>query len=367
MAQIAAAPPRWNRWQGAARPVAALVLALLAALILYGLIDPGGIAAPRVEPASSAAMRAQGMIGDHALYSNIAERVAGGEGYYRAAAAEHRANAYPLKPFVTVRLPTLAHLFALAGPTGGMAIVAAIGVAAILAWRRRLLHEAALPRYARFAALLIAANLSPIIARDWVLIHEVLAGALMALALALYRPERPWAALGVLLAAALIRETILPVAIILGCFALVDRDWRAVGAWIGLGLVMLVVMALHMDAVAAVTRTRDLASPGWDGLGGWHSYLAFVHHMSAFRFLPVGVTAILAPLALLGWAAWRSRLAAVMLAVQLVYALILMLFARPNNFYWAMLIVPTLYIGLIFAPAALAALARSLWPKWQVA
>jgi hypothetical protein len=38
----------------------------------------------------------------------------------------------------------------------------------------------------------------------------------------------------------------------------------------------------------------------------------------------------------------------------------LMLFARPNNFYWAMLIEPTLFVGLIFAPAALLALYRSI-------
>ena len=364
-AQVTGAPPvtSWNRWQGLARPVAAAVLTLLAALVLYGLIaQAGGNGAPRVEAASSTAMRAQGMIGDHALYGNIAARVAAGEDYYVAAAAEHRANNYPLIPFVTVRLPTLAHIFALGGPTGGMLIVAAIGVAAILAWRRRLLDEPALPRYARFAALVMAANLSPIIARDWVLIHEVVAGALVALALALYRPERPWAALAVLLVAALIRETVVPAAIVLGCFALVDRDWRAVGAWVGVGVVMLGVMLLHLDAVTAVTRPGDLASPGWNGAGGWHSYLAFVHHVSAFRFLPEAATAVLIPLALFGWTAWRSRLAAAMLAVQLVYAVILMLFARPNNFYWAMLVVPTLYTGLIFAPAALAALARALWP-----
>ena len=66
------------------------------------------------------------------------------------------------------------------------------------------------------------------------------------------------------------------------------------------------------------------------------------------------------PLALLGWAAWRSRLGTTMLIVQLGYAAMLMLFARPNNFYWAMLIEPTLFVGLIFAPAALLALYRSI-------
>jgi hypothetical protein len=359
MAQVTGTP--WNRWQGAPRPIPAVVLALVVALILYGLLDFGGTSASqRVEPAGPAAMQAHGMTGDHALYANVAQRVGDGESYYAAAAAEHRANAYPLKPFVTVRLPTLAFIFAFLGPTGGLLIVAAIGVAAILVWQRRLMIDRTLPPYARFAALIMAANMSPIISHEWVLIHEVAAGALMALALALYRPERPWAAMAILLGAALVRETVLPVAVVLGVFALIDRDWRAAGLWVALGLLMLGVLGLHAQAVAAVVLPGDLASPGWDGMGGWHSYLAFVHHTSAIRFLPESVTAILIPLALLGWASWRSRLGLVMLLVQLGYAAMLMLFARPNNFYWAMLVVPTLYIGLIFVPAALAQLTTSL-------
>jgi hypothetical protein len=357
----------WNRWQGLSRRAALAVLTLLAALILFGLIDPATVEVPRVAPAGPGAMQAQGMTGDHALYANVAKRVAAGENYYAAAAAEHRANSYPLKPFVTVRLPTLAYGFAWLGPTGGLVLVAAIGVAAILVWRRRLMHEAALPPYARFGALFMAANLSPILSPEWVLIHELAAGALIALALALYRPERPWAALAVLLAAALIRETVLPAAMLLGCFAMFDRDWRAVAAWLAFGLGLLAVLILHMQAVDAVLRPGDLASPGWDGMGGWHAYLAFVHHVSAFRFLPVGAVAVLVPLALLGWAAWRSRTAHAMLAVQLIFAAVLMLFARPNNFYWALLVVPTLFTGLIFVPAALAGLVRSVQRRPQPA
>lgn len=349
----------WNRWQGLSPSRALAVLALVAALILYGIIDPAAPQGPRVAPAGPTAMQAQGMTGDHALYANIAARVAGGEDYYPAAAAEHRANSYPLKPFVTVRLPTLAYLFGWLGPTGGLVLVAAIGVAAILAWRQRLMQDAALPGYARFGALFMAANLSPILSPEWVLIHELVAGALIALALALYRPDKPWAAIAVLLAAALIRETVLPVAVVLGCCALLNRDWRAVAAWLGVGAALLGVLMLHSAAVAAVLLPGDLASPGWDGMGGWHGYLAFVHHVSAFRFLPVWTMAVLVPLALLGWSAWRSRAGHAMLAVQLLYAAVLMIFARSNNFYWALLVVPTLFTGLIFAPAALRELVRS--------
>ena len=120
-------------------------------------------------------------------------------------------------------------------------------------------------------------------------------------------------------------------------------------------------LAAHIAALAAVTSPADAASQGWHGQGGWIAYLSFVQASSLLRFFAGWTGALLVPLALLGWAAWRSRLGLAVLVVQLLYAALLMLFARPANFYWAMLVTPTLFIGLAFAPAALAALARSLW------
>lgn len=364
MAQIAPPALGWNRFDGLSRPAAAAVLALLALLMLLGFAGSGASGSAGIEARVTATMPdrppVEGMVGDHALYLSILRDVEAGEPYYAAAAREQRASHYPLRPFVTMRLPTLAHLFAATGLTGGVLLVAATGIAAILAWRRRLMTEPGLPGYAHFAALLIASNLSQAFDRSWVLIHEVGAGVLIALALALYRPGRPWAAMAVLAVAVAIRETVLPVAALLGCFALFDRDGRAAAAWLAFGLGALAMLAFHAAAVAAVTSPADLSSPGWSSFGGWKTWLAFVHHTSAIRALPAWITVLLVPLALLGWAAWRSRVAHAVLGVQIFYAAVLMIVARSDNFYWAMLIVPTLSMGLIFAPAALAALAGSL-------
>lgn len=354
----ATATTSWNRFNGLPRPWAAAVLALLAALMLFGVTSGAG--KERIEAAKPDAMRSEGMIGDHALYARILHRVEAGEPYYAAAAAEHRANHYPLRPFMTMRLPTLAWILSITGLQGGVVLMVLLGFATVLTWRRRLMYETELPRYTRFAALLIAANLSQVALAQWVLMHEVVTGVLIALALALYRPERPWAVMAVVAVGLAIRETMLPVAMLFGLFALVDRDWRAAGAWMALGLAFLAAIAAHAAALAAVTTPADLASPGWHGMGGWPAYLSFIHATSAIRFLPGWISALLVPLALLGWAAWRSRLALAVLGVQLGYALLLMLFARSNNFYWGLLVVPTLYAGLIFAPAALEALVRSV-------
>src|SRR3546814_3914925 len=87
-----------------------------------------------------------------------------------------------------------------------------VGGAAVFAWYRRLRTEAELPRYAPVAALLVAVNLTQLAAREWLYIHEVAAGVLLALALALYRPARPWLAMAVVATALAIRETIVPAA-----------------------------------------------------------------------------------------------------------------------------------------------------------
>lgn len=349
----------WNRFAGVSRPAAAAVLALLALLMSWGVA--GGVGRDHITAADPMAAQIDGPGNDHVLYARIAERVAAGEPYYPAAADEHRRGDYPLRPFVTVRLPTLAHIVAALGERKSLALFLLVGGAAVFAWYRRLRTEPGLPlAAAAVGALFIAANLSQLVARDWLYIHETGAGALIALALALYRPERPWPTMAIVATALAIRETLLPAAMLFGLFALIDRDWRAAAGWVAIGLAFAGGLAAHIVALAAVTSSADAASQGWNGQGGWIAYLSFVQATSALRFLPGWAGALLVPVALLGWAAWRSRLGLVMLSIQLFYAALLMLFARPSNFYWAMLIVPTLFVGLVFAPAALAGLVRSL-------
>lgn len=351
----------WNRFAGVSRPVAAAALGLLALLMIWGAT--GGVGGNHVAVASPTSVHFDGLVGDHALYARIAQRVGAGESYYAAAATEHRAGHYPLRPFVAVRLPTLAYIVAALGEQRAMLFFLVIGGAAILAWYRRLRTEPALPRTAAIGALFVAVNLMQLAAREWLFIHEVAAGVLLALALALYRPARPWWTMAIVAAALAIRETVLPVAMLFGLFALIDRDWRAATGWLAIGLCFATGLGVHVAALATATTPADAVSQGWNGQGGWIAYLSFVQASSLLRFFAGWVGALLVPLALLGWAAWRSRLGLAVLLIQLGYAALLMLFARPANFYWAMLITPTLFIGLAFAPAALAELIRSLrWP-----
>lgn len=349
----------WNRLAGVSRPVAALLLALLAALIILGMVEKR---APRqLNMETPLLAKEEGMIGDHALYLKVLRKMEAGQSYYDAVAEEHRRYGYPLRPFVAVRPPTLETLLSKIGLPAGTVMASLLGLIALILWRRRLTSEAGLPAYARFGVLLIAINLGQVMSGQWVLMHEVIAGVLIAIALALHRPDKPWAAMAVIAAALAIRETVLPVAMLFGLVALIDRNWKAVAAWVAIGIAFAAGLALHAAAVADVVRPDDIGGAGWMGLNGWNNYIRFVHNSSVLRFgAPQWVAAALVPLALLGWLTWRSRLGTLGLIVQVGYAAAFMLFARPDNDYWGMLVVPTLFVGLVFAPAAFGALVRAL-------
>ena len=55
-----------------------------------------------------------------------------------------------------------------------------------------------------------------------------------------------------------------------------------------------------------------------------------------------------------------GRLGWTMTITQIGYAAMIMLFARPSNFYWAMLVAPTLLAGLAFVPRALTDLVAAM-------
>jgi hypothetical protein len=75
------------------------------------------------------------------------------------------------------------------------------------------------------------------------------------------------------------------------------------------------------------------------------------------RLLPHGLAGPLAVASLLGWSAWKSRAGLIGLLLQTGYGAGFMIAGRGDNYYWGMVVAPTLLVGLAFAPAAL----RDLW------
>src|SRR3546814_3355709 len=79
-----------------------------------------------------------------------------------------------------------------------------------------------------------------------------------------------------------------------------------------------------------------------------------------FNLSPVAITPLLVPLSLLGWAAWSGASGLRTFLYLSGFICAMMLFGRPDNFYWAVMITPILFVGLLFAPAALRDLITSV-------
>ena len=336
----------WPRWASVG------VLAAVAALMLWGVIlSP----LTQVEPVSAPPVETLvAPVGpDVMLYHRVVERLRAGENYYAAASEAMRASKFPMRPFVTMRLPTLGWMLA-ALPEGlTLPLMAALLGGVMAAWSARL-TPAARSKEAGFGITLcvMAAGLvgfSPALT----MFHEGWAGLLVALSIALYRPDRWWPSVLAALAAVMIRELALPLVLMMGALAVLGQRWRECAAWAAVAVAFMAALAAHAAHVWAVTSAADLPSPGWAAGGGWAFVLSSVHKSTLLGMFPQMVTAILLPLSLLGWSAWRHPAGLRAFLFLSGFAVMMMIVGRPDNFYWAVMITPMLFMGALFAPLAL--------------
>jgi hypothetical protein len=322
-------------------------LALLIVLAATAIITPGPPPTHH-DPAEAAADRA-----DVLLYQQVVAGVRGGGNYYNVAADAQRQNGYPVRPFVTMRLPTLAMLQATLPDWLTIALIYGIAAGAMFAWYVRL--EDALPRVApRLIGLALFACGSMICLRtDLVAFHEVWAGLLIALSLAVWREEDWLPAIGIAACAMLIRETAALYAIVMGGMALLSGNRReAIGWGASLGLLSLAVGA-HFYGWSQVVRPGDPFGPGWSGLLGFGFFAKTITLLTALAPLPELLGVVLVALAIFGWASWRNPVTLRALAVLGAYALLISLFCRTDTYYWGLMVAPFTLIGLAFAPDGL--------------
>lgn len=351
------APPMPSRFAALGAGPARLILALCLALCLFGLAQSIGRGGASASGLTATVQQPEANGDDLFLYNSIIARLRTGDAYYPATADLLRDNNYPLRPFVTFRLPTLAMLLAAIPSWLGTALLAALCAATILAWTLRLGREGAPERPLMAASLLLLGGSLALAAPRLTCFHESWAALLVALSLALHRPDRWGASVALALLALLIRELALPFVLLMGAAALWHRRWREAAAWATIVALFALALSLHAQAVSAVVLPGDPASPGWTTPGGWPRVLSALREASVLGFLPVPATAVLAPLALLGWYA-RPGANAMLAALYLTgFAFMMTLLGRPQNYYWIAMIAPLFLAGLAFAPGAL----RDLW------
>jgi hypothetical protein len=332
----------------------------LFAILIAAMTVLAGCTSPVAAPIHTAP---HGKYTDKRLYRDITAEVASGASYYAAATTLQRNHRYPVKPGFTVRLPTLALVAAVLG-WGALKVGAfALLGAAMLAWFLALRGKVSLPERLAAAAL-IAAN-AGMLTGDPMVIHERWAGLFLTLALAARLGGREnWVRVLVLAGAALaIRELALPFTLLALAFALWERRGREALGWAALIAVFAGLVALHLQLVAAQVRPGDLASQGWWALGGPKMALAAIVESSPLQYLPPPLAAVLAVLPLAGWLGLPGRHALFCLALFAGYALMIALFARPDNFYWGAMVQPAWFVGAAFLPRAAVRLARALHQK----
>jgi hypothetical protein len=330
---------------------ARILLCAVAVLILAGLFS-----ASRAPPEAAASARGSD---DLRLYAQAVEHARAPASFYARITADQRHEGYPLKPFVTVRPPTLAFaLAALPGQTARRLAMAALGLATLLAWAIRLRDLGLKPVSFALGVVVLATGVLPAVTPQAYLLHEVWAGLLIALSLALHR-RKVWAvSLALGLAAALIRELAAPYLLLMAVVALTEGRRREALAWAAALAVFVAVLAAHLYAVSLNVTTADLSSQGWLTWGGWPFVLRCLQWNGLLAASPAWVTALIAPLALVGLLAWPGAIGVRLGLTVLGVVAGLLIIGRPENVYWGLLITPLVPLGLITAPRALVALAR---------
>ena len=176
-----------SRFAGISRGRARVVLALLALLLAFCLT---ALITPDPQAMGSAARTEAGQT-DLALYEKIVAGVRGGENYYVVAADALRTGSYPLRPFLTFRMPALATVLAAIPqwlPVRYFLFALALCVAG--AWANRLRGVLTRPLPAVAALVLMLGSLLTFLQYELAPFHEIWAALLVALSLAIRRPGR---------------------------------------------------------------------------------------------------------------------------------------------------------------------------------
>jgi len=355
---MAASDPFWlatpTRFASLKRGQARLALGLVVLLLLASLL---ALFVPE-PPALGAATGGARSQTDLMLYENIVAGVKGGGNYYAVAADALRAGSYPLRPFLTFRLPGLAVVLAALPDEAPRYLLFLLVLCVAVTWAGRL--KPVLPRLLPLLAfaILLLGSLLAFFQSELAAFHEIWAGLLVAWSLALRKPRRWVEAVAIGMAAMLIRETAALYVILMAGFAWREGERREAYGWAAALGLFAIAIGVHAYAVAGVTGPLDPASPGWAGLQGFGLFVKSLTLATALQMLPLWAGALLVGLALLGWASWDDPLAARMIGVVAAYAAVIAIFARLDTFYWGLMVAPVFLVGLVFVPDALRDLVR---------
>lgn len=312
------------------------VLALLLVLIAFSF-------GPAASPLPMTPERPE-IVSDTVLYRHIVERMGDGTGYYAAVALEHRAHGFPLKPFLTVRLPSMSWINVSGDP---QVMLWALLLLTAIAW-------AAVPELHLWerpvVSLLIVAGGWQALAEPGAWIHEIWASLLLAMSIAIYRRRKWWFAIIPALAAVMMREFALPFLLLAGTLALYDGRRQEAAAWAGATLIFALFIVAHSVEVSRIVLPDDKGSPGWLGLLGYPEVVQRIAKLTPFAILPHQIMNTVVVISCFGWLGlrnWRGVFVFLFLTGMTVF---LATFPRYDNAFWPLIITPLWLAGLTFVP-----------------
>ncbi len=297
--------------------------------------------------------------GDAATYANIIDRMRAGEGYYQAAHSELIANGYGTRSVFNWRTPFyLSLLSMLPSWQDAMWLVLGLALCAALAIGKLVFDEAGLWVVVPLALVLPVAFFGYLVP-SWAMLSEAPAGLLILLAIALRGLGWRGGATVSGLLALFVRELAAPFVLVLVGWAALDHRKDEIRAW-SIGLAAYgAYFAWHAYSVATTVGPMDKAYPeGWLQFGGFSFVLATAQLNGLFSIMPIQVTAVALPVALVGLIAWPGRAGAVTLATVSLYLTAFLVVGKPFNNYWGLVYSPLLAVGLAWAPAGFADLSR---------
>jgi len=328
-------------------------------LIIIGITSP----APPDTGVRQALLDDPNLPQDAACLQNVIDRMRTGAGYYDAAEMALRTVAYdppkhyfPMRPFVTFRLPTLAtFLAALRYDFLGQAVLFSLCFAMMIAWL--VATRGILPLPCRALAF---ALMTPMFNYAWrggnYVMHDVWAGALIGLSVALYSRHRFWSIACGLLAIS-IRELAVPFAVVMAGAALGEGKRRETLAWVAAIFGFFLFLGIHAWLVSFHVHPDDPAKV-WMSHNGWGFVLQTAEASQLPDFAIPFAGAILMPLAFLGAAHWPGAVGRRLIGCLFLYAAGYMVLGNSDNWYWGFVYLPLMAVSAANAIPALADLSR---------
>lgn len=341
-----------TRFEGWSRGPALALIAVLIAILAFATWTPEAAPAPKLRASVT-------QPSDLQLYREIIAGVEAGGDYYQVAAEAQRKSHYPLKPFFTFRLPTHATVYALFGERVMIVAIWLLCAGLMFTWWMKLRSVLPLPLLGA-VMILIGGGLGGMLQPQTGLFHESWAALLLALMVAIRRPENPWPAILVGGIALMIRELALPMILAMGGLALIEKRWREAAGWALAVVLFGIYMTLHAQWVSQVVLPGDLASPGWSRMLGAQFALKSIAKVTFGIQMTDAIAAGLLILSLFGWASVKTGWALRVALLLAGYGSMLALFARADTFYWALIPAPLSFVGLAFLPKAASDLAKAV-------